>query len=553
MVPRQGSASTSGGFVSEQVAVQRLRRFAAALLLALATGCGGDTSGPPATTAVVDLQAGEFRAFAGNAISGAIAFPAAGAAGAQWLVVGQLVSGKADMGGTVRLGGASVVAGGSPLASAARALNAADRFHLTMRTREAALASELQRNPFLRAVPSAPQAPPQVGDRRAFKVCSDLDCNTLKTVTATAQWVGQHAAIFVDDTVPAGGFAGGDLDEIGTQFDDVLYPINVARFGAESDIDGNGVVVVLLTDAVNALIGRPDCSTAFVTGFFYGADLAPGLAGSHNNGEVFYGMVPDPGGQVACSYSTALVKRIMPVTFIHEFQHMISFNQKVLLRGSQSEVLWLNEALSHLAEELGSRHYDSLGDQTWRTRFQIGNLYNAYQYLEAPHQHYLIVTDAQGTLEERGAGWLFVRWLLDRYGENVAAALVQTPLLGVLAVQQATGGTPIESLLTRWGLALFVSDLPGFTPPAGIAYTSWRFRTTYASLHQQDPLNFPRAFPLAPDSSAGASVLLTGTLRSGSGAYVQPRQGANGDPFSLTFSVGTNASAGPQVTVLRLH
>jgi hypothetical protein len=243
----------------------------------------------------------------------------------------------------------------------------------------------------------------------------------------------------------------------------------------------------------------------------------------------------------------------MPVTFIHEFQHMISFNQKVLLRGSSSEELWLNEALSHLAEELGYEYYDSIGDATWRTRFQIGNLFNAYRYLEEPHAHYLLVTDATGTLEERGAGWLFVRWLLDRYGDGVSSALVQTPLLGVLAVQAATGNTPIEDLLTRWGLALYVSDLPNFTPPANVAYTSWHFRTTYASLNQQDPANFPKPYPLTPDSSTGGDVLLTGTLRAGSGAYVRPRQGANGEPFALTFSAGAGASAGPQVTVLRLH
>ncbi len=537
----------------ERFAFQRLRRYGPALLAALVAACGGDTSGPPPTTATVALQAGQYASFAGSQISGAIAFPAADAGGAQWLVVGQLVSGLSDVGGSMRLGGASVVGGGTPLASATGALRGPDRFHRALRTREAAIAARLQRNPLLLAAPPPAMVPPQVGDKRSFKVCGDLDCATLKTVTATAQWVGQHAAIFVDDTVPANGFTGADLAEVGTQFDDVLYPVNVAHFGAESDIDGNGVVVVLLTDAVNALIRKPDCTDAFVTGFFYGADLAPGLAGSHNNGEVFYGMVPDPAGQVECAYSTQLVKRIMPVTFIHEFQHMISFNQKVLLRGGQSEELWLNEALSHLAEELGSDYYDSIGDQTWRSRFQIGNLYNAYQYLEAPHQHYLLVTDATGTLEERGAGWLFVRWLLDRYGAQVAGDLVQTASRGVLAVQEATGDVPIEDLLTRWGLALFVSDLPGFTPPAGIAYTSWQFRTTFASLHQQDPANFPKAFPLTPDSSAGAGVLVTGPLRSGSGAYVQPRQGANGGPFALTFSVGTSASAGPQVTVLRLH
>ena len=543
--------------MTERFGSQRLRRLLSGVVMGLATACGGDPSGPVPTTAVVDLQAGQYQNFSGSEVSGAMAFPTAGAQGAWYLVIGQLASGVSDVGGDLRLGGASVVAGGmSPFAEPAARLSAADRFHTMLRLQEAAFARQAQQNPWLRMTPLAsavPRVPPQVGDKRTFKVCGDLDCAALKTVTATAQWVGQHAAIFVDDTVPGGGFTSTDLSEIGTQFDGVLYPIDVDRFGAESDIDGNGVVVVLLTDAVNALVPKPGCNDAFVTGFFYGADLAPGLAQQHNNGEVFFGMVPDPSGQVACVYSTSLVKRVMPVTFIHEFQHMISFNQKVLLRGSSPEVLWLNEGLSHLAEELGGMHYDSLGDQTWKSRFQIGNLYNAYQYLLEPNAHHLLVTDATGTLEERGAAWLFVRWLLDRYGANTSRALVQTPLIDVLAVQQAAGNTPIETLLTRWALALYVSDLPNFTPPAAIPYTSWHFRTTYASLHQQDPSNFPLPFPLTPDSSIGATVLLTGTLQAGSGAYVQPRQLANGDAFSLTFTVGAAASAGPQVTVLRLH
>lgn len=533
---------------------QRLSNASLVAAVVLAAACGGDPASPPAVTAVVDLQPGAHQVLSGSAISGAVEFPAAGAAGAWYLVVGQLASGASDVSGSLRLGGASVTAGGAPFAAPVVRQSAADRFHMRLRRREAEAARLAGLNPFLRQVPGAAQAPPVVGDKRTFKVCGDLDCSQLRNVLATARWVGQHSAIFVDDTVPGGGFTAADLDSVGNQFDGVLYPINVDRFGAESDIDGNSVVVVLLTDAVNALVGRPDCQDAFVTGFFYGADLAPGLAPQHNNGEVFYGMVPDPAGSVACSYSTTLVKRIMPVTFIHEFQHMISFNQKVLLRGSGSEVLWLNEALSHLAEELGSMHYDSLGDATLRSRFQIGNLYNAYLYLREPNAHHLLTDVSTGTIEERGAGWLFVRWLLDRYGPATSRALVQTPLLDVLAVQSATGGTPIETLLTRWGLALYVSDLPNFTAPAEIPYTTWRFRTTFNSLHQQDPQNFPLPFPLVPDSSIGGAVLLTGEIQAGSGAYVQPRQLANGDAFALTFSAsGAGSSSGPQLTVLRLR
>ena len=113
----------------------------------------------------------------------------------------------------------------------------------------------------------------------------------------------------------------------------VLVPSIVAAFGAESDIDSNGVVLILLTPKVNALVTRPDCQTSYVTGFFFGADIDPSFRAQYNNGEVFYGMVPDSLGSVSCAYSPNLVRQLITVTFIHEFQHMISFNQHVLLRG----------------------------------------------------------------------------------------------------------------------------------------------------------------------------------------------------------------------------
>ena len=72
------------------------------------------------------------------------------------------------------------------------------------------------------------------------------------SVQATAQYVGARSAIFLDDTVPANGYTPADLQTLGTLFDQHLYPIDTTAFGRESDLDGNGVVVILLTDRINA-------------------------------------------------------------------------------------------------------------------------------------------------------------------------------------------------------------------------------------------------------------------------------------------------------------
>jgi len=546
--------------------VTGLRRRAPALGIAaiLVSACGGSTR-PVAGGGDVTLAAGQYALYSGTKVAGALNFPAAGSGGAQYLVVAQFATGTAGVTSAFSLAGtaAALAAVAAPVAPMERAVpSVAAQFHDMLRQTESRLAAEA-RAARVRAAPAVLRAPgavvpPVVGSRRTFKVCGDQTCDTLKikTVSATATYVGLHAAIYLDDSLPAGGFTPADVQQVGLQFDTDLYPVDHLAFGAESDVDNNGVVIILLTPKVNALVASSACQDAFITGFFFGADLISGLpAKYYNYGEVFYGMVPDPAGTVSCARSATEVQRLIPVTFIHEFQHMISFNQHALVRNGDTEVLWLNEALSHLAEELGGLHYDSVGVTTTASRFYIGDLYNAAKYLHDPPLWAPVTETPPGELAERGAAWLFVRYLTDRFGTQVPRALVGTGLLGKANVEAATGAA-FADLLGRWALALYVSDLPGFTAPADLKFAKWRFRTTFGSLHAQNPTDFDRAFPLIPLTATGANVAVSGTLKSGTGAFVVVTQAA-GPGFSLSFrtpaGAGFPANAGAQLAVVRLQ
>jgi hypothetical protein len=535
--------------------------------LATAAACGTDAADPcgaaariPASvpvTAQVSLQPGEFQLLQDTAATGAVSFPAAGAGGAAWLVVGQLASSTAGECSTFAIGGQAFppdIRGEAPGRT-----TIASRFHDLLRRRESDLARQavLQRS-VQRAAPPVRTPPPVPGAKRTFRVCASISCTTQRNVQATAQFVGTHAAIFVDDTVPGGGFTPADLAEIGGTFDSVIYPIDTDRFGAESDIDGNGRVLILLTPRINDLVTVPQCNTSFITGFFYGADITPGIASQYNNGEIFYGLVPDPAGSATrCPYSKAFVKRILPTTFIHEFQHMISFNQHVLLRGGSDEVLWLNEAMSHLAEELGGLHYDSLGNDTTSQRYFLGDLYNAYIWMRDPQNHAMVTEEPPGTLEERGAEWLFVRFIVDQFGPATTRAIVQTSLTGAANISAATGNTPFRTLLGRWALAVYLNGMPGFTAPSPVSYQTWNFRTTFATLHAQRPSEFPILDPLRPDSGVGGGVSVTGVLRAGSAAYIVSTQPASSSGFQLVFrgpdGGGVGVAGIPQLAIARIR
>ncbi len=167
-----------------------------------------------------------------------------------------------------------------------------------------------------------------------------------------------------------------------------------------------------------------------------------------------------------------------------------------------------------------------------------------------------MVTDsAPGDLPQRGGEWLFVRYLTDRFGPTTPHGLVNTALQGAANVASVTG-TAFGTLLGRWALAVYVSDLPGFAAPADLQYTQWHFRTTFLSLHNQRPSDFPLAFPLVPATASPGAVAISGTLRSGSGSYLIVAQTAGAAAFTVSLKPASGSfpsGAGPQLAVVRLQ
>jgi hypothetical protein len=449
----------------------------------------------------------------------------------------------------------------SPLLSPFRSRLPPQTFHSMLRTREQALSRTLPRALFSQGnVRASSSPPPVVGEQRSFDVCATSACSSFVQTTATARSVGERVAIFVDNAAPAGGYTDPDLDRVRTLFDQFLYPIDTVAFGRESDIDANGVVIVLLTQRVNAL--APDCNSTgrVILGYFFGADLLP--RGSDNPGsneaEVFYGMVPDPGNS-SCTISKEEANRRLPTTFIHEFQHMISFNQHVLIRDGSAEDTWLNEGLSHFAEELGGRQIPDLecpSSTSCAQEFLEGNVLNAFEYLASPEEFFLIEPgNSTGSLEERGANWLFVRWLTDHFaadtisGTNLTRALVETNQVGNTNVTARTG-VDFSTLVSEWQLTNYLDDLAGFAvTDSRLRYKSWNFRFVADTSGS--------AFPLVPDSTDGTAYEHSGTLRAGSGQHVRVVQpaGAGSVDLRLTGSTGDPLppSVVPRIALVRIR
>lgn len=515
-------------------------RSAPWLLAGLVMACGGDTTGPNpvvqcTTPLEVTLEQGAAQLVDPATQSRCLRLPG-GPDTREYLVVAYAGTGSEAANGVkgpyqLRSDRDQPGPSGAGAVDALSALVGDDHgwaFHQSLRRTEAMLAASpvvAASRAALAAAPAALRVPPVVGEQEDFNVCATLSCTSVTAITATARYVGPRGAIYLDDQMPAGAqqFTQADLDDLGALFDDHLYPIDTTAFGVASDIDGDGHVAIVITDQVNDL--SPDCTDGRVVGYFFGGDLLLTYPGS-NRREVFFAFAPKPATATCPAVSRTGALRSLPPVLIHELQHMISFNQRVLLRGRQDESPWLNEALSHFAEELGGRlipDSECPHSASCFAQFSTGNLQNGYLFLENPEASFLVAPSEDGpTLAERGSGWLFVRWLADHFasdtlrGTQLTRALLQGSATGAANVVNATG-VPFAALTGEWLLSNWLENLPGFPQAGRLRYRSWNLRATYAANH---PGLFARPYPLVPDSTDG-SYLHNGTLRAGSGRYVR--------------------------------
>jgi hypothetical protein len=359
--------------------------------------------------------------------------------------------------------------------------------------------------------------------------------------------------VLADTLNPSGGFIAADYQRFAARFDTLVYPLDVANFGAPADIDQNKKIILLFTEAVNEL--TPRNSTSYVGGFFFGRDLFPvndtpdfqGCRGS-NFGELFYLLAPDPTGLVNGNIRrTGFVDSVTTSVLAHEFQHLINASRRLYVTQGVSdfEVSWLNEGLSHIAEELLFLHEAKLTPRRnvdaslLRSNAEVRTAYNSdmasnvsrYRlYLAAPSESSPIRDD--DSLETRGATWDFLRYAADRKagssGSDAATwqALVNTSLIGVANLRKVFG-PDIGGMLRDWSVSHYTDDLVSgasaeFTQP------SWNFHSVFPALQGAN-----NTYPLLVKPLTGGSA--TGTLIGGSAAFYR-------------FAIPPNATAAINVT-----
>ena len=326
-------------------------------------------------------------------------------------------------------------------------------FESMLRAQERELANRLQASGGYRPH-AAKTVPQQIGSTRQF-VFPSFGSVPKTTITASLEATSERANAYVD-VADVNRMNVDSLQAQVDRFSETTYPIVTSAFGPASDVDNDGKIHFLYTDLVN-----PDESIFGAAGFFHAPSLLPSHQGGDGNlSDMFY-LDPD------------IDPSRIDAVLAHEFQHLINFNQRVLVRNGQPEQLWLNEGLSHYCEDLIGQNG---GGNDRRVDF----------FLESTTRGPLGTTGYAGK-STRGALYLFIRSLVEEFGSGILLELVKGDKTGIANVEAATGRR-FGDIFDRHVARLFLSGLGLNT------------KINYTSAPLADENSQARAFPL-PDEA----------------------------------------------------
>lgn len=397
---------------------------------------------------------------------------------------------------------------------------------------------------------------PVVGSPLSLNGNATSACGTPQPHGATIVAVSTRAIIAVDTLVPPNGFTNADYQNFAAAFDTLIYPLDTLNFGAPTDIDGNGRVLLFFSQLVNQL-SLPG-QGSYVGGFFFGRDLFPltstatlaACAGS-NVGEMFYLPVVDATSQYNAYFNNKpIVTSQVLTTVVHEFQHLINAGRHLYVNtaATRLEESWLDESQAMLAQELLYYRVSGFAPKqklTWVTISTGANangaqldLVKAYlvqglellnSYLSSPETS----TPYSNTenLQTLGAGWQFMRYLLDNTTGTQATfsrAIDNGAVTGFANLSNvfSTSLPALASTYQSWAIAQYV-DGTGVSSNPAYANPSWNYRSVLPNALSLTsyPLRIRPLTPAVPVSVAlrgGAASFIRFRVNAGLTAQVTP-------------------------------
>lgn len=256
----------------------------------------------------------------------------------------------------------------------------------------------------------------ELGDTDKFWV-SNLDNDKHFQVQASLKYRGEFVYLYIEDGLD---FKPGEAKALVDRFETQMLPAVKKFFGNEWNpgVDGDPRLFILFARGLGSS----------VLGYFSSVDSFSQLAHKYSNErEMFY---------INASL-TELGNPQLASTLGHEYQHMVHW------ANDPNEETWVNEGSSVLAEFLSGA----------LPGFDFSFLSNPDLQLNAWSE----AGANSDSLPHYGAGFLFLLYFLDRFGEEATRALVASPLNGMASIDEVLRTQDFRDPLT--GAVITADDL----------------------------------------------------------------------------------------------
>lgn len=274
-----------------------------------------------------------------------------------------------------------------------------------------------------------------LGEQVNFYVDASYDISGRSQISATLRVIGEKIYFYVENDYYRGlnlsrkKALEENLKDLANEFDNVIYPKERAVFGSEwsPGIDGDKRITVLVTQLVNQ-----------AGGYFNTYDEYPrSKFDNSNEREMIY-------------LNTAAVFDSNRAAYLaHEFQHLISFYQKVVLYGIEEEV-WLNEARSEYAPTVCG----------YNNPYQGSYLANRVDtFLDNPEDS---LTEWRNKTDDYGVANLFLHYLVGHYGKEILTRMTLNDKVGIESINKALAdlgySETFSDVFSDWAIANYLND-----------------------------------------------------------------------------------------------
>lgn len=286
-----------------------------------------------------------------------------------------------------------------------------------------------------------------LGESRVFYVDSYYDASGRTQITAGLKYVSDRAYFYVENDY-FNSLAAADqtnfqnkLASIASDFDKTAYPKLVSVFGSEPNpgVDSDPRITILLERMFQN-----------AGGYFLNINGYP-KAGAQDSNEremVYLNAIHLAGGNNTKSF------------LAHEFQHLISFNQKEKIQNISEEV-WMNELRSEVAPTMSGYDDSYIGSNLESRSIKFFN--NPYDSL----------IDWNQGVDDYASVNMFGQYLLGRFGETIFSKMTQNGKTGVASVDEALASLgkteKFDDVFADFVVANFINDCSASPATGGIS------------------------------------------------------------------------------------